>query len=138
MADFIKWLVVGIVPPRTSDAEMQYRWQSAVALAIYFSLFILAGDITLSYGLTPIYSGFAKASDEEGTKTLLAQIVEGQKRDRIHLIDQQIQSTRTRECGADKDNQDAIGYANEKLTSLRQEYYDLTGNWYPIPRCGVL
>lgn len=53
MADFLKWLVVGIVPPRTSDAEMLYKWQSAVSVAIYFSLFVLAGNITLSYGLTP-------------------------------------------------------------------------------------
>lgn len=87
MADFLKWLLIGIVPPRTSDADMLYKWQIAVCVAIYSALFVIAGNITLSYGLTPFYSGFAKASDEQSTATLLAQIVDGQKRDRIHTID---------------------------------------------------
>jgi len=137
MGDFLKWLIAGVVPPRTSD-DVLYRWQTAVAASIYAGLFSIVAIVTLSFGLSPFYSGFAQASDEKATKEILQQILDGQKNARILLVRAEIASTRERECKVDRTNVDALGFANEQLSNLRREYFSLTNQYPDLPPCELL
>lgn len=138
MGDFLKLVIFGMIPPRTNDPDSLYRWQSAVAIAVYFCVAGVLGIFILAFGLTPVYGGFAKASVLETVSTALTDIKSGQTRARIHEIDVDIQSTETRICTKDKDNEDAIGFANEQINTWKGEYYDLTGKLYRVPPCGIL
>lgn len=138
MGDFLKLVIFGMIPPRTNDADSLYRWQTAVAVAVYFCVAGVLAIFVLAFGMSPVYGGFAKASVLETVSTTLNDIKAGQNRARVHEIDTVIQATEARICTKDKDNEDAIGFANEQINTLKAEYYDLTGKLYRVPPCGIL
>lgn len=145
MIDFLKWALTGVWPPKdSSDPMVMYGWQRAVAAAIIVWSVAVVSISAYALGVTPLSKGFALAETMEAQTAKQEQqfeiIRKAQSQFKIAQIDTQIVSAQTLECRAENDkNNEAIGFANEKIRDLINQYYAATGGrQYVLPTCHQL
>jgi hypothetical protein len=143
MVEFLKWLVTGVIPPRESDEDALYKWQVAVATAIIvWSLFII-GTTAMAFGFAkPIFPGFALSTSVDSTNKVLAQVLDGQRKDQLRTIDSQIFQLLERKCkneGETPVNAEAMRLIREKINDLMNDYEELSGGTsYRLLTCSQL
>jgi hypothetical protein len=106
----------------------QWRWTVFYSLCLIFS--VLTAQVAASWGLTPVFSGFAGREEVQrevaGMKGQVSRI-------EIRQLEQTLLDTRSRQCmAADK------RFITERFNELLREYFVLTGQNWRIPDCDEL
>lgn len=119
-----------LVPPKTNDLEEQQRWRWVVFAAIMVLATSFTAHVALECGWVPsVFSGFASASDQQAIQRRIDVIaslsLEHEMRDKaLQLCSERDQQKRNE--------------LNDEISKLQREYYDISHNWYTIPRCDQL
>lgn len=106
----------------------QWRWTVFYSLCLIFS--VLTAQIAASWGLTPIFGGFASRAEVQ-------QEVAGMKRQisriEVQQMEQTLIDTRSRQCAATDKR-----FITERFNQLLREYFALTNQAWRIPDCDEL
>lgn len=106
----------------------QWRWTVFYALCLIFS--VLTVQVAASWGLTPLYSGYASRVEVQrefsGIKGQISRI-------EVRQLEQTLLDTRSRQCTATDKR-----FITERFNELLREYFVLTGQSWRIPDCDEL
>lgn len=99
------------------------RWRWTVFYALLIIISFQAVDMTLSWGLSPVYAGFQPKDQALAAETRTARI-------ELRLLEQDLLTTRIGQCEAANKK-----YFTERLSELRKQYSTMTGQAWEIPLC---
>jgi hypothetical protein len=152
--EFFKMLFKALRAEDNPDPKVQYAWRRAVSM----SLFAIIGSLIFSYlwahGDIPGLSGVALAKDLTKAKTQITATVnsrldlletrvkrveDGQKQMQINQVESSLEDQYKTRCTAvQRNNQQALNDANERIESLHEQYYDLLGYQKSDPSCETI
>ncbi|HVZ60667.1 MAG TPA: hypothetical protein VG892_07770 [Terriglobales bacterium] len=120
-----------------------FKWQMGVAMSIYFWVAALMVGDAIQFGWTPWFAGFAPISlaqaNAQSIRDLGTKLLNGQQQAESKQIEQQIIDAQSRACNAEKEkNFEAVGFANDKIRTLKDQFYDLNKRGYDVPTCHQL
>jgi hypothetical protein len=106
----------------SADPDVQYLYRLRVALVACTAFIGLFASTLISYGLTPWFDGFARASDLRYV--------------RIHLLDNDLLSLRISDCHAATPEARQEYY--RRIVIMKGEYFALMQRDYQLPDCADL
>ncbi len=116
-------------PPQSDDPNvMVWRWFMVVVSVM--NLMGLAVHVALACGLTPVFSGFAYASDVKTTQVNLADV-------RVEQLEWRAFDLRVKQCEAIKKHENPQPFTIQ-LSDIIKRYQSLTSRRLQIPQCNEL
>lgn len=116
-------------PPKSNDEEVAaWRWFVVVMLTLNSCAIIIF--VMLAYGMTPISSGFAYASETKDNRRMIVSF-------RAEQVGWRMFDIRVEQCGAMSKGLSAQAYTVQ-LDELAKLYMEVTARAMILPRCQEL
>ena len=116
-------------PPQSDDYDvMVWRW--IVVVVTVMNAMGLAIHVALACGITPVFSGFAYASDVKSTQVQLADV-------RVEQLEWRAFDLRVKQCEAIKKHENPQPFTIQ-LSDIIKRYQGLTSRRLQIPQCNEL